>query len=190
MKLLNIRSSKNQKGFSLIELLLVVGFIALVSLGVYTVYSKVQSANSANTETSNLSTLRAGVKNLYGANATYVGVGNAVLNNAKITPDGMRAIPFVVGDAVITNSFGGAVTVAVASLGAGVNNGFTITYNAVPGDICTKLVTTAGRGFDTVGVGGVGNVKAFGTNNLNVVTAATLCAAAPVAGIAVQFQSL
>ncbi|MBA4242235.1 MAG: type IV pilin [Sphingobacteriaceae bacterium] len=190
MKLLNIRSKKNKGGFSLIELLLVVGFIALVSLGVYTVYSKVQTSQAANTEARNLDTIRAGIKNLYGASQNYVGLTNVVINDARVTPDSMRAVPVVAGAAAINNTFGGAVTVVPVNLGTGANNGFQITYAAVPGDVCTKLVTTAGRAFDTVGVGAVGNVKAFGTGNLNVVQATATCAGAGVNGIDVILQSL
>ena len=116
-------SKKKNKGFTLVEVLLVVGFIALAGIGVYTLYSKVQMSNTALAEGKNLDTIRAGVKNLFGGTQNYTDVKNAVLNDARITPDTMRPIPYNAGDTSITNSFGGAVTVAPVSLGGGNNNG-------------------------------------------------------------------
>lgn len=170
---LNLNKKKN-KGFTLVEILLVVGFIALASIGVYTIYAKVQTANAANAESRNLDTIRAGIKNLYGASPNYTGISPTVINNAKITPEAMRGT----GAGNITNTFGGTVWVAATNLGTGVNNGFRITYPLVTDAVCTKLVTTGGAQFDQVIVGGQ-PVKVFGTNTLNPATAATACIAAP-----------
>ena len=146
-KIINIK-----KGFTLVEILLVVGFIALAGIGIYTVYSKVQMSNAALQEGKNLDTIRAGVKNLFGGSQNYSAlssssVGNAVLNDARITPDSMRAIPYVAGDNKIVNSFGGQVGVVKSSLGTGTDNGFSVTYPQVPGAVCAKLVTGAGTGW-------------------------------------------
>ena len=84
MKLFNINKKKAARGFTLIEILLVVGFIALAGIGIYVVYNKVQTGNAANTEARNLDTLRAGVKNLYGASVNYAGITPAVLLKAVL----------------------------------------------------------------------------------------------------------
>ncbi|MDD2840131.1 MAG: type 4 pilus major pilin [Rickettsiales bacterium] len=178
---LNLSKIKS-KGFTLVEILLVVGFIALASVGVYTIYSKVQTANSANAESRNLDTIRAGIKNLYGASPNYAGLTPAVANNAKITPEAMRATA-----TTIVNTFGGTVGIAPTNLGTGTNNGFRITYPLVTDDVCTKLVTTGGAQFDQVTVGAT-VVKAFGTNVINPATVTTACIAAAQA--TVLFDSL
>lgn len=182
-----------KKGFTLVEILLVVGFIALAGIGIYTVYTKVQMSNAALTEGKNLDSIRAGVKNLFGGSQSYTNLGangNAILNDARITPDSMRKIPYTVADANINNSFGGAVTVGKVSLGSGTDNGFRVTYPNVPGAVCAKLVTGAGTGWDAIGVGAPNNIKAFGTGSINVATLATQCAGDTGSGVTITFDSL
>jgi type II secretory pathway pseudopilin PulG len=183
------KNKKVQKGFTLVEILLVVGFIALAGIGIYTVYSKVQMSNAALTEGKNLDTLRAGVKGLYGGSQNYVGLINKVLNDARVTPDPMRAVPYVIGATAINNTFGGAVTVLPLNLGGGTNNGFEVTYPNVPGAVCAKLVTGAGNAWDAITVNGA-IVKAFGTGTINIATLATNCAGDTGAGITILFDSL
>lgn len=187
MKLLK----RNKKGFTLVEILLVVGFIALAGIGIYTVYTKVQMSNAALTESKNLDTMRAGIKNLFGGSQNYTGLSNLTLNQARITPDSMRAIPYVAADAVITNSFGGSVTVTPVKLGTGAaNNGFRVQYDKVPGAVCAKLVGGAGPGWDAIGVGAVNNVKVFGTGQIAVATLTAKCATDTGNGITLYFDSL
>lgn len=188
----------NKKGFTLVEILLVVGFIALAGIGIYTVYSKVQMSNAALTEGKNLDSIRAGVKNLYGGSQNYTGLTNIVLNDARITPDSMRPIPYTVNSNSITNSFGGLVTVTPKVLGSGgSNNGFSVSYANVPGAVCAKLVTGAGTGWDQINIGtgafaGAtgGNVKNFGSGRIDVATLATQCAGDGGSGVTITFDSL
>ena len=49
--------TRKRKGFTLVEILLVVGFIALAGIGIYTVYTKVQMSNAALQEGKNLTLL-------------------------------------------------------------------------------------------------------------------------------------
>ena len=161
---------KIKKGFTLVEILLVVGFIALAGIGIYTVYTKVQMSNSALNESRNINLIKAGIKNLYGSSQGYTGLTNSVLNDARATPDSMRKLPYTSPDNIITNSFGGAVTVLPATLGgAGLNNGFQITYPKVPGEVCSRLVTMMDKNIEQITVAGT-VVKPYGTGNLNVVT--------------------
>lgn len=182
---------KKKNGFTLVEILLVVGFIALAGIGIYTVYTKVQMSNAALSEGKNLDTLRAGVKNLFGGSQNYTGVSNEVVNDARITPDSMRAVPYRANDGAINNSFGGQVTVIPQNLGGGVNNGFTVHYMGVPGAVCAKLITGAGTGWDQIIVGeGGAAVKLFGTGSVNIAGVATACAGDTGGGVQISFSSL
>lgn len=186
MKLLR----KGKKGFTLVEILLVVGFIALAGIGIYTVYNKVNMSNNASNESRNINLIKAGVKNIYGSSQGYAGLTNSVLNDARATPDSMRAIPYTAGATAITNSFGGAVTVLPVTLGgAGLNNGFQITYPQVPGAICSRLVTMLDKNIEQITVAGT-VVKPYGTGNLNVVSLATQCATDTGNGVTILFDSL
>ncbi len=183
---MKILKRKKGQGFTLIELLLVVGFIALASIGIYLIYHKVSQGNQANTEARNLDTIRAGIKNLYGASSNFATVTNTVVNNAHITPDNMLTSGNI---GAITNSFGGAVNITPTSLGAGTNNAFTIDYPNVPDAICVKLVSTDGSNFDQVSINGT-VVKAFGTNTLDPGTVAADCNAGNPNGEDIQFSSI
>lgn len=179
------KNKKQDKGFTLVEILLVVGFIALAGIGIYTIYSKVQVSNQANTESRNLDTLRAGVKSLYGGRPNFTGLTNTVANQARVTPDSMRT---PASDTAITNTFGGAVDVLATSLNGSAGSGFSITYPVVPSAVCTKLVTSAGVQFNQVTVDGT-VVKKFGVNDpIDVATVATTCNAKDVNKII--FESL
>ena len=182
-----MKKKKLSRGFTLIEILLVVGFIALASIGVYVVYNKVQTGNAANTEARNLDTLRAGVKNLYGASVNYSGISPSVLLNGRVVPDNMRDS----SGANIVNSFGGIVTVASATYGGGAdNNAFTITYPNVPADVCAKFVTVAGNAFNNVAVERT-SVKDTATGStLDISKMTTACNVTGGKGVTVTFTSL
>lgn len=182
---------KSKKGFTLVEILLVVGFIALASLGIYLVYAKVNFSNLALEESRNINLIKAGIKNLYGGSQGYTSLSNTVLNDARVTPESMRTVPYTSPDSTITNLFGGAVLVTPTILGgAGLNNGFRISYPRIPGAVCAKLVTMMDKNIDQITVNSI-VVKAYGTGNLNVVQLATACAGDTTGnGVDILFDSL
>ena len=106
-------SKQKKRGFTLIEILLVVGFIAVAGIGVYTVYNKAALGNAANIESRNIDLIRSGIKNLFAGAPNTIGLTNTVVNNAGITPSPMRTIG---SNTSITNSFGGAVSIQSTTL--------------------------------------------------------------------------
>lgn len=178
----------NKKGFTLVEILLVVGFIAIASIGIYVVYAKVNAGGQANAEARNLDVIRAGIKNLYGANKNYNAISPTIVNSAGITPDAMNR------GAIITNTFGGTVDVKAASMGGKVaDNAFEITYTEVPPDVCAKLAPTAGAQFDTLKVGDQ-DAKLYGETQIDPAKIAAGCGAAAAGtgnkGVTIVFGSL
>jgi type II secretory pathway pseudopilin PulG len=189
-EIMKLNFKKQSKGFTLIEILLVVGFIALASVGVYTIYNKVQISNNANAESRNIDLIRSGVKSLYASQTNYGAAAanlNTILNNARIVPEVMNGGQ--TGTANITNSFGGAVTVTVVGLNGGTNNAFRITYAQVPAAVCTKLAASAAAQFDAVTAGG-SNVKTFGVNQIDVAALTAGCNTDAGAGVTMTFDSL
>ena len=189
---MKILKKNKRAGFTLVEILLVVGFIALAGIGIYTVYSKVQMSNAALTEAKNMDTLRAGIKNLYGGRKNYTGLTNSVVNDARITPDSMRAVPYIAGDGNITNSFGGFVNIyAWTSLGGAPDNQLVVTYEKVPGAVCSKLIAGAGAGWEVIDVVGTSpEVKRFGSSYIDIPLLATACAKDTGGGLTIRFYSL
>jgi len=129
---------QKQSGFTLIELLLVIGFIAGALVLAFVTFPKVQASSRANTEGTHITTIVAGIKNLYSTAQSYSTVSNSVLLSAKIFPDDMQ-----VSGSNVSNVWGGNVTVAptLGASGVGSNLAFTITYTDVPQNECNKLAT-------------------------------------------------
>ncbi|MHC3434930.1 type IV pilin [Diaphorobacter sp. HDW4B] len=188
---MRIPKNGRKAGFTLVEILLVVGFIALAGIGIYTVYTKVQMSNAALTEGKNMDTIKAGVKNLFGGTRNYTDLNNTVINDARVTPDSMRAIPYKTADGAINNSFGGVVTVTPASLGGASDNAFSVRYENVPGAVCSKLITGAAATWDQIAAGTTNQVvKTFGTGQMNIQAVAQACSTDSGSGVAITFTSL
>lgn len=139
---------KSKKGFSLLELLLVMGIIAALIVSAFIVYPKVQAYRNVKIESSNISTLKSETSALYSSTIGSMPNSyslNGVLINAKVVPENM-----IIGNK-IRNTWGGDVyigTYDIANAAA-----FVIQYNHVPRDECAKLVMETATGFEQVVVG-------------------------------------
>ena len=175
----NLRS-QNKKGFSLIELLLVLGIIAALAITAFMIYPKVSSSNNAQTESSNINTIKASVGSLYSSSPDYNGLTTAVGISSKVFPDTMVN---TAGTAAL-NTFKGAVTLATStdSPSGAADSAFTITYNSVPSAECVKIVSAVASNFYKVTVGGTvvktTTAGSAGTAAVNVATLTTACAKA------------
>ncbi|EKN3682209.1 TPA: prepilin-type N-terminal cleavage/methylation domain-containing protein [Yersinia enterocolitica] len=160
------KNRKSKKGFSLLELLLVLGIIAALVVAAFIVYPKVQASQRAQAESNNIATIQAGVKALYTSASSFTGLTNIVAVQAKIFPDNILSGSGSAAKPV--NVFKGDVTLAVVATGPSKAPGssFTITYSNVP---------AAAGNFYEVGVGTAANVKPAG-DVLDVSKTATQCA--------------
>ncbi|EQC2856510.1 type IV pilus major subunit protein BfpA [Salmonella enterica] len=170
MVLLNSKR-KSKKGFSLLELLLVLGIIAALVVAAFIVYPKVQASQRAQAESNNIATIQAGV--LYTSASSFTGLTNTVAVQAKIFPDNMLS---GTGNAAKPiNAFKGNVTLAAAATGpsSAAGSSFTITYDNVPAAECVKITTAAAGNFYTAKVGSKVVKAADGT--LDVAATAAAC---------------
>lgn len=169
-----IKNNRSKKGFSLLELLLVLGIIAALVVAAFIVYPKVQASQRAQAEANNIATIQAGVKALYTSASSFTGLTNTVAVQANIFPDNMLSGSGTAAKPI--NVFKGSVAVAAASTGpsAVAGSSFTITYSNVPAAECTKIITAAAGNFYTAGVGTVSNVKSAG-GVLDVALTASKC---------------
>jgi prepilin-type N-terminal cleavage/methylation domain-containing protein len=78
-----IKNIKSKKGFSLLELLLVLGIIAALVVAAFIVYPKVQASQRAQAESNNIATIQAGVKALYTSASSFTGLTNLLLFRRK-----------------------------------------------------------------------------------------------------------
>ncbi len=157
MNMLSIQPTK-RRGFSLIEILLVIGIIAVLALAAFLIYPRVENSYKVKKEIDNLSFIQAnmralGVKNSNYADAIPPNTATATLNSARVFPTSMNGGVYTGSD--IKNSWGGTVTLnATANAHAGFRAGqlFTINYLSVPTKACIDLVTGAATKFKVIHV--------------------------------------
>lgn len=172
------------KGFSLIELLLVLGVLAILLVAAFVVYPQVRDRNQANTEVSNLTTIKAGVNNLYAAKGgNYTDLAKPIANQARVFPASMNNGTYTAGQA-ITSSWGGDVDIAAntaAQGGFAANRTFRVTYVAVPNGVCLPLVSGAAGNFTSIQIGAAAGAGAevISSTGFDPAAAAVACAGAP-----------
>lgn len=172
MKSLNFNRNTT-KGFSLIELLLVLGVLAILLVAAFVVYPQVRDRNQANAEVSNLTTIKANINNLFASRGgNYSDLDEGVANQARAIPTSMNGGDFPAA-APITSSWGASVSITPTTYNGNANRAFEITYANVPEGVCLGLVSGAGGNFVDIEVGGA---TVFNDNVFDPVAATTRCA--------------
>jgi type II secretory pathway pseudopilin PulG len=142
---------KRKNGLTLLESLLIVGLIAVSSIGVYVTYMKSAVAAKVSQEAGNIKIIQDGILNIYSNERNFQNLDNTLVNNSSIAPNSMR-------DGTpdgIHHVFGSDITITSrASIPSRPNDTMVITYNNVPSEYCTKFVVEAKNKFDSVVVNG------------------------------------
>ncbi|MCY1754814.1 prepilin-type N-terminal cleavage/methylation domain-containing protein [Klebsiella pasteurii] len=85
-----VKNSKSKKGFSLLELLLVLGIVAALIVASFIVYPKVRDARYVDIEAKHIGQIYASVRNVYAGKPDYSGLATtAVAIPAQFFPDDM-----------------------------------------------------------------------------------------------------
>ncbi|MBE5204363.1 prepilin-type N-terminal cleavage/methylation domain-containing protein [Pectobacterium sp. FL60-S17] len=170
-----LKNRKYRKGFSLLELILVLGVIAGLIVSAFIVYPKVQAAQRVEAEVKNIAAIQAGVQSVYASTNSYSGVVNGSMYKAGVFPDNMVkrfALWFY-----IVNSWRGNVVLASDDTGPAGTPGsaFTITYNGVPAAECARLISATAANFYIIQVGSITVKNADG--NINTGDVSEACSA-------------
>jgi prepilin-type N-terminal cleavage/methylation domain-containing protein len=150
-------TTTRQSGFTLIEILLVIGIIAILAIAAFVIYPQVQTSSRANTEQSNITSISAGIKNLYGTTHDYATLNNGVANLSGVIPPTMNG-GNATSTATLVSAWSGAVTISgsdaagAASTAVGTRQ-FRILYGAMPAGVCIKLIPGMVQNFKTILVG-------------------------------------
>lgn len=161
-------------GFSLIEVMLVLGGLSLLSAGGFIVYQG--AANNANvkTEQDNVQKLANNADRIYGALGSYQNVTTARAVADKIPPTSM------VSGSGLLSRWSEPVVVAPVAIGTRANAGLKITYQAVPARACLKFARAASEGMFDVEVDGVSVLNHGRFNTDQAITRCNQSAATPV----------
>lgn len=162
------RQRVRQRGFTLIEILIVIAIAAGMLFGIFTVANRIGERSAINEFSSNMNVLAAETSAAFRAQGNFTGVSVPVLL-------GMRAPPVTMmgGGTPPTTIVSPWGTVEVqAETVASAGDGVQFTVNAVPAAACSNLVTAAEGAFSRVLIG-TGSVK-----NMT-----SVLAPAPVSGI-------
>lgn len=151
---------KRKKGYSLLELLLVLGIVASLVVSAFIIYPKIKYAEYVSRESKNIGVILSSVYSLYNGKPTYTGLSTTQLvRPALIFPDDM----IVESDSISwgRSKWSGYVTVDsnnVSPTGRA-DSSFTIAYSDVPSEVCTKLISAVQGHFyniyvsNTIGIG-------------------------------------
>lgn len=152
-----MKNLKRKKGFSLLELLLVMGIIAALIVAAFIVYPKVRSSNIAAIEAKNIALIQSTARSLYAAKGNYNGLYTTVLTQGDLLPKSMlNSYGYPV------NSFGSQITIMAEAINGTVDTGFMISYSGVPTAECVKIISAVGSNFYMVRVNSGNYVKTAG----------------------------
>lgn len=156
---------KNKKAFSLIEMLLVIGVLAVLLVAALVAYPRVRDAMRVNLEVKNLNMVKANVMTIYQTTGgNYNGVSTITINRARGFPETMNGGDFTVGSNNIKSSWGGNVEVVASEaitvpLTLDANRSFKITYQNVPQSLCLDFVVGSSLSFSKITVEGTDVIK-------------------------------
>ena len=166
--MLKLIKNKKCKGFSLLEILLVLAIAAALVIGAFIIYPKIQASARVDTEAKNLATITAGIKSLFGSQATYIGLSLDSANNAQIFPDNM----VLSSTRARYNAWRGEGSLSAEQDGPSnvMGNSFSITYKGVPAEECSKLVSSVAGYFYIIKVATTVVKPADGTLDIDSLT--------------------
>jgi type II secretory pathway pseudopilin PulG len=146
-KFYQIQRLRKQRGYTLVELGIVVAFIAIaVGIG-FGVYLGITGTNNATNESKNLNAIASKMHTIFaGQHGSYTCTTNC--NATMIAGNGFPAGMLNAGAPV--NAWGGAVTVLPTST---MGSGFEVDYAAVPTDGCMELVAAVTTTYTNIKVG-------------------------------------
>jgi prepilin-type N-terminal cleavage/methylation domain-containing protein len=177
-------SSSRARGFSLIELLLVLAIVAALAVAAFILYPKVNAQRQASASVSDLNAMKAAVSSMYlSSTGRYPGLTTAIANQGRVIPSSLNGGDFT-ATAPIRTPWGGALSINVLAadrvtifgpdLVAG--RAYAVAYTLVPDDVCGNFIAGAASNFQDITVG---TTTIFDANGFNPALTAPLCVGQP-----------
>lgn len=173
--------NRKKHGFSLIEMLLVLGVLSVLLIAAFVIYPKVRNSMQVDSEIKNIALIRVGLSNYFesrGADYSSLGLatektGNIFAIQSKIAPSSM-----IMGDSSegnLKNTWGQDISIFTTTTnhsGYAAGKAFAVRSNNVPSAVCVQLVTDASAFFPSIQVARSNVVT---KHNLNLNNALTQC---------------
>lgn len=148
---------KINKGFSLVEILLVMSIIMALMITGFLLYPKLVSDYNVNVEVSNAKAMQAEIRKLYRSSPDYTGISDGVVREAKIVPESM----VINKTGAIITKFKGELSFLPSdvSISNTVNSSFTMKYRNVNPRECIKLILDLAPNFYEININTYSKVK-------------------------------
>jgi prepilin-type N-terminal cleavage/methylation domain-containing protein len=144
------RARRRRRGFSLIEIAMVLGIAAVLIAGVMVFFTTASNAAKTNDTASEVSAINQATHDLYAGQQNYT----AADFSPTLAESGTLPAKYVAGTTLIT-PFGGTVTVTGAAGAAGVPSTFTVLLPTLPEAVCNSIATKDfGTGVNLVAIKG------------------------------------
>ena len=139
--------SRFRNGFSLIELLLVLGVIAILLVAAFVIYPQVVLSHQVSTETNNIAQMKANMRAMFASRNYNYGASlptrtnTLMLNRARVFPSNMNRGDY--SATTVNHIWGGEVLIYATSgphNGVATGRGFVMVYYDVPSKACVDLV--------------------------------------------------
>lgn len=145
-------------GFSLIELLIVLGVISILLVAAFVLYPNIVAANMARSEATHINLIAANTRHLY-KNGNYFGLRTTTANQARFFSSNMNGGDYS-ATAAIKNGFGSDVVVQNGeTVSPGRAPTFLIGWWGVTDRVCVPLVLQVEARFDKIQVNSINSVR-------------------------------
>lgn len=136
--------TKGKKGFSLMEIVLVLTIIGAATMVVISAFNNSGSSQDAQAETQNVSSLSASIKHMFKTQGNYKGLSNTVILTDVSFPEQMRE---PTGNLIKSAWYSDGYDVQSENVDGTADDGYSIVMKGVPQGACTAIVSATYRHF-------------------------------------------
>lgn len=143
---INTVAKRHQAGATLLEIMMVLGIIAVIVIGALAFFQKASTSNKVQTEVKNLTALISGIEQMYSPQGSFTGVDNDSVWNANFVADNMKG--GTAGE--LLTQWKGAITVTPTGTG---DRQLQVVLNGIPSTPCMDFVAAVYKQFTSTKIG-------------------------------------